>query len=150
MLQHDAPAALLRAAWRRGCRLPDFVPALLQLVDFSRRHAVRHWLMNIDHLPPMGPAEQAWIMASWFPAMATTPVQHLALVLPPDLHNRIVATTPVFNPPPAMSFELHFFPDDATGLAWLLDDDPRRHELWQEWEAELARLHREAPDCADA
>ena len=149
-LQYDAPAALLRAAWRQGCRLADFVPALLQLVEFSRVRGARHWLMNIDNLPPMGPPEQAWILESWFPAMRTTAVEHLALVLPPDLHNQMVATAPVFNPPAAMSFELHFFPDDATAFSWLLDDDPRGAALWQEWEAELARLHRDAPDCADA
>ncbi|RTQ53454.1 hypothetical protein EJV47_01570 [Hymenobacter gummosus] len=149
-LQHDALAALLRAAWRRGCRLPDFVPALTQLVTFSRQHGVRHWLMNIDNLPPMGPVEQAWILESWFPAMRATPVQNLALVLPSDLHNHMVATAPVFNPPAAISFELHFFPDDATAFDWLLEGNPRRAALWQEWEAELDRLHRDAPDCADA
>jgi hypothetical protein len=149
MLQHDAPAALLRAAWRRGCPLAEFVPTLTRLVAFSRQQRVRHWLMNIDHLPPMGAAEQAWILESWFPTMATTPVEHLALVLPPDLHNHMVATAPVFNPPASMSFELHFFPDDASAFDWLLEHDARRPELWQEWEAELARLHRDAPDCAD-
>ncbi|RAK66630.1 hypothetical protein [Hymenobacter edaphi] len=150
LMQYDAAAALVRAAWRRGCPLAEFVPSLTRLVAFSCRHPVRYWLMNIDQLPPMGPVEQAWIMESWFPAMAATSVQHLALVLPPDLHNHMVATAPIFNPPTAMTFELHFFPDDATAFDWLLEHDPRRRELWQEWEAELARLHRDAPDCADA
>lgn len=150
LMQYDAPTALVRAAWRRGCSLPELVPALLKLMAFSRQHQVCHWLMNIDYLPPMGPVEQAWIMESWFPAMAATPVQHLALVLPPDLHNHMVATAPVFNPPAVISFELHFFPDDATAFDWLLDDQPQRAALLDEWEAELTRLHRDAPDCADA
>lgn len=150
LLQYDAPTALVRAAWRRGCRLADFVPALQALGEFSRRHGVQSWLMNIDYLPPMGPVEQAWILESWFPSMASTPVQHLALVLPSDLHNHMVATAPVFNPPASISFELHFFPDDATAFDWLLDDRPHRAALLDEWEAELARLHRDAPDCADA
>lgn len=149
LMQYDAPTALVRAMWRRGCPLAAFVPALRDLGEFSRSHAVQNWLMNIDHLPPMGAAEQTWILESWFASMTTTPVQHLALVLPADLHNHIVATAPVFDPPP-MSFELHFFPDDATAFDWLLEDHPRRAVLLAEWEAALARLRRDAPDCVGA
>ncbi|KAA9331599.1 hypothetical protein F0P96_15305 [Hymenobacter busanensis] len=138
LMQHDAAAALVRASWRRGRSLEEFVPALEQLVVFSRQHHVRHWLMNIDQLPPMGAREQGWIMESWFPAMAGTAVQHLAMVLPPDLHNHMVTTAPVFNPPSVMSFELHFFPDDSSAFEWLLEDAPSRAALWAEWEAEVA------------
>ena len=114
-------------------RVERFAGVLKQIMDFSTRHDVHSWLMNIDWLPPLGPAEQEWILSGWFPAMAYTPVRHLALVLPLDLHNQMVAVTPMHLPGLAMSFELHFFADDASAFAWLLEQAPNREALWQEW-----------------
>ncbi|UYZ58783.1 hypothetical protein [Hymenobacter latericus] len=133
VLQHDPATALLRAAWRAHCPLARFVPVLLQLVEFSRQRGIRHWLMNIDQLPPLGQQEQAWIFDTWFPLMATTPVEHLALVLPAGLHNQLVATAPVFDRPAVMSFELHFFADDESAFSWISEGNLNGAQLRQEW-----------------
>ena len=140
MLQYDAAARFVRASWRPDAPLERFTGALEQIMEFSRQRGVEQWLMNIDWLPPLGPSEQEWILAGWFPAMAHTAVRHLALVLPLDLHNQMVAVTPMHLPGLAMSFELHFFADDASAFAWLLDQAPNRETLWQEWEQTQLRV----------
>ena len=134
-VQLDEATRLLRASWLPGRPVVAFQRALEWLMDVSRQQGIENWLINIDQLPPLGPAEQAWIAQDWFAAMATTPVRHLALVLPPGLHNYLVATAPVHDPRLAPPFDLHFFPDDATAFEWLLHEVPHRHDLQQEWEA---------------
>lgn len=149
LLQHDAQQGFLRASWRSGHVLEHFQPALRQIMAYSQQHNVQHWLINIDQLPPLGTLDQQWILTEWFPSMTSTPVQHLALVLPPDLHNQMVAMAPVDEPNLEMSFALHFFTDDASAFDWLMGDAPNRAQLWDEWEEALIKLERRnSPDCA--
>lgn len=133
-LQHDAVSGLIRAAWRAGQPVSVFQSALEWLMEFSQEHQVTRWLVDMQHLPPLGSAEQAWITDQWFAAMTATPVRQLALVLPSDIHNYLVATAPVHNPQPALSFELDFFTDVTSAFGWLMESEPAQEQLWHEWE----------------
>lgn len=134
-VQLDKSTKLLRATWQQGQLVASFRAALEWLMEVSRQHGVENWLINIDQLPALDPTEQAWIAQEWFAAMTTTPVQHLALVLPKtSLHNYLVATAPVHDLSLAPPFDLHFFPDDTSAFEWLLQEAPHRHVLQQEWE----------------
>ncbi|MBC6697161.1 hypothetical protein [Hymenobacter sp. BT190] len=139
-VQHDAATGLLRVGWRAGQKVQGFRPALEWLMAFSRRKQVTNWLVDMQGVPPLGHSEQSWIAQEWFAAMATTPVQHLALVLPPDLHNYLVATAPVYDSSLKLPFELHFFLDVGSAFNWLLEAAPHRQQLWQEWQQEPARF----------
>ncbi|WBA40685.1 hypothetical protein [Hymenobacter canadensis] len=139
-VQHDAPTGLLRVAWRAGQQVQGFRPALEWLMAFSRRKHVTNWLVDMLGVPPLGYPEQTWIAQEWFAAMATTPVQHLALVLPTDLHNYLVATAPVHEQALKPPFALHFFLDAESAFNWLLGETPHRQQLWQEWQQQPARF----------
>ena len=133
-LQHDAASGLIRVAWRAGQPVAAFRSALEWLMEFSREYLVTRWLIDMQHLPPLGSAEQAWITDQWFAAMTTTPVRQLALVLPSDIHNYLVATAPVHDPQLTPSFELNFFADVASAFGWLMESEPAQERLWHEWE----------------
>jgi hypothetical protein len=133
-IQYDAAASFLRAAWVVGQPLEQFQPALEALAQLSREQHITRWLIDMDHVPPLGSAEQAWIGQEWFAGMARTPVQQLALVLPPDMHNYLVATAPVHDASLQPSFNLQFFADAVSAFHWVLETVPHRPALWAEWE----------------
>ncbi|MCA8832129.1 hypothetical protein LF252_15980 [Hymenobacter sp. BT728] len=139
-VQYDEAASFLRAAWVAGQPLERFRPALEALTQFSREQHVTRWLIDMHNIPPLGSAEQAWIGQEWFADMARTSVQQLALVLPPDMHNYLVATTPVHDANLQLSFELHFFTDVASAFHWLLEEVPHHPALWDEWEQNAMRV----------
>ncbi|MFD2783857.1 hypothetical protein [Hymenobacter rubripertinctus] len=132
-LQHDAATGLLRAAWRKGQPLSAFQSALEWLMEFSQEHQVTRWLIDMQSLPPLGNAEQTWITEHWFTAITATPVRQLALVLPSEMHNYLVATAPVHDPRLVPPFELNFFTDAASAFGWLMESEPTGEQIWQEW-----------------
>ncbi|RSK49285.1 hypothetical protein [Hymenobacter rigui] len=133
-VQYDAAASFLRAAWVAGQPLEQFRPALEALMRLSREQHVTRWLIDMHNIPPLGPTEQVWIGQEWFAEMARTPVEQLALVLPPDMHNYLVATAPVHDASLQPSFDLHFFTDAASAFHWLLEAMPHHPALWAEWQ----------------
>jgi hypothetical protein len=134
-VQYDAAAGFLRASWVAGQPLEQFGPALEALMRLSRERRVTRWLIDMHNIPPLGPAEQAWIAQEWFAGMARTPVQQLALVLPQDMHNYLVATAPVHDASLQPPFDLHFFADEASAFHWLLEEVPHHPAIWAEWDA---------------
>jgi hypothetical protein len=141
-VQYAPEVALLRAGWQPGQPLTRFPEALRLLMKFSRRHTVKNWLVDMQGLPQIGPQELDWIRQQWFPAMATTPVEDLLLILPSDLHNELVAITPLHDNSIKPSFAIHYFSDCQGALHYLSEQQHLVDQLHEEWNLETV-------PCAD-
>ncbi|WBA44107.1 hypothetical protein [Hymenobacter canadensis] len=133
-VQYAPEVTLLRAGWQAGQPLTRFPEALHLLMQFSCKHTVRNWLIDMQGLPQIGPQELDWILQHWFPAMGGTPVEDLLLVLPSDLHNELVALTPLHDSNIAPSFAIHYFSDCQGALHYLIEQQQIVDRLCEEWD----------------
>jgi hypothetical protein len=103
---------------------PVLLPAAYeQLAEAALRDNCHFWLQDIRRRTINDPAITTWLLAEYFPNMATRLQSRLcvAYLVGPDLHHHII-TGPDFAPVESYNdkpFVLDFFGDEGQAIRWL-------------------------------
>ncbi|RZK58841.1 MAG: hypothetical protein EOO59_08175 [Hymenobacter sp.] len=127
----DPPSALLDLTyrpdlqvligrWRDQLALAELPAAYEQLHRATLTHGAHRWLQDIRRRSLNDDDTTAWLIASYFPALASSlghPLR-IAYLVGPALHERIAAH-PALDVVPAQPFTLALFGEEGAAMEWL-------------------------------
>ncbi len=140
-VQHDPQLRLMRFQWVGG---PDSQAVRADLV-YGRNLVVAqqptHVLVDLAGLPPIEMQDELWMTVHWFPKIAASRLQYVALVLRPgQLHNQMAIEAMLWLGRRLMRFQMQVFEGVPSALDWLTQGDAEAmHRLQAEWDEEIAR-----------
>jgi hypothetical protein len=138
-LQFDAELGILRLEWIAGSDARQLRASATHLLDLLAELKVRSLLLDMNSLPDLILADQAWLGEHWMPGLVALPLQHLVLVIDTSrVHNQLAVDALHDLVQPAIRFESHYFADTESALDWLASGSPRLAALSAEWAGRYA------------
>lgn len=138
-LQFDAELGVLRLEWVAGSDARQLRASAAQLLKLLAELEASSLLLDMNSLPDLILADQAWLGQHWMPGLVALPLQHLILVIDTSrVHNQLAVDALHDLVQPAIRFESHYFADTESALDWLTNGSPRLAALRAEWAARHA------------
>ena len=107
-----------------------------QLLALLREREVRHLVLDMNSVPDLLIADQAWLGTHWMPGLVALGLERLVLVIDSSrVHNQLAIDALHDLVQPAIRFSSHYFTDVASAMDWLSDGSPRLPALEAEWAA---------------
>jgi hypothetical protein len=144
-LQYDVELSLLRVEWAAGDDTRNLRTSALELLRLDRELGMQNLLLNMNTFPDISVYDQMWLGVNWMPGIVRLPLQRVVLVNNRHrIHNQLAIESMLALMRPLITFDVQFFPNPTSGIAWLSDFSPRLPEVLAEWEA----VHAPGPDAA--
>jgi hypothetical protein len=125
--------------WVAGTDLGEMRTSAEQLMKLLQDLGVRHLLIDMDSVPDLPVAEEAWLGDYWMPHLVALGLIRLVLVIDSArVHNQLAIDALHDLVQPAIRFDAQYFPDSDSALDWLTDGSERLPALTAEWNARHA------------
>ena len=140
-VQHDPQLRLMRFQWVGG---PDSQAVRADLMygrDLVMAQQPTHVLVDLAGLPPLEMQDELWMTVHWFPKIAASRLQYVALVLRPgQLHNQMAIEAMLWLGRQLMRFQMQVFESVSGALDWLTQGEAgTMHRLQTEWHEHAPR-----------
>ncbi|MCA8833381.1 hypothetical protein [Hymenobacter pini] len=121
--------------WRPAEPTAAQVPVILEAILAGiERHQARQLLLNMHRLPPLDPAVQQWLYTNWLPRLRRSGITRLAVLLPMELHNRMMTEGLLLASTRAsLPYEVQYFTELPAALEWLFDAERLTNEHDWPW-----------------
>lgn len=140
-VQYDEPLNLVRVAWTAGSSMRHFQQAFTQLHDIMRQLAVGRIVLELNAMPDIPVYDQMWMSSNFMPGLLKLPLQQVVVVLSARrVYNQHVVEGVLSAAAMHIKFDVQFFTQADTAMAWLTDDSLRLPWLLREWAGSCGRL----------
>lgn len=110
---------LVKLKWKKFATSDQFREGLNVALDAVIEHNAKYWLANLKHMEAILPADEEWATNVWFPKIAVTSIQKMAIVTSLDYFNNTSVKKIISTAQPVISFETKYFVDVSDAKAWL-------------------------------
>jgi hypothetical protein len=112
----------------------QFRAAFAQLCEMAAHLEVGRVLLELNALPDIPVYDQIWLSTTFMPAVLKLPLKQVVIVLSPRrVYNQQVVEGVLTAVAWLIRFDVQFFAQPESGLAWLTDESPRLPALLREW-----------------
>lgn len=135
-LQYDQSLSVLRLEWVSRYGMQGMRASAQELLALMRGLFVRNLLIDMNSIPNLSTADQAWLGEHWMPELVALHLERLVLIIDRDrVHNQLVIDVLHDLVQPDIRFDAQYFSDSASALHWLTDGSDRLPALEAEWAA---------------
>lgn len=135
-VQHDKPLDLVRVAWLANRSMRYFQHAFTQLRAIIMQLGASRVVLELNAMPDIPVYDQIWLSTTFMPALLRLPLKQVVVVLSARrVYNQQVVEGVLAAAAMHILFDVQFFAQAETALAWLTDDSPRLPLLLREWAA---------------
>jgi hypothetical protein len=93
-------------------------------------------LIDMDSIPDLSAADQAWLGEHWMPELITLGLERLVLIIDSSrVHNQLAIDALHDLVQPGIRFDAQYFSESESALHWLTDGSNRLPALEAEWAA---------------
>ena len=134
VVQAEEDLRLLRFQWAVPSMQP-IRPAFEWGRDLLVARQPTRTLVDFTGLPPIGLADELWLVSSWLPVIAAQSLEQAALVFPRryQLHNQLALEPWIWVARRLISFPFQLFDEAPMALHWLTGSAETVQRLQTEW-----------------
>jgi hypothetical protein len=135
-LQYDHSLSVLRLEWVNKYGMQGMRVSARELLSLMKGLFVRHLLIDMDSIPDLSAADQAWLGEHWMPELITLGLERLVLIIDSSrVHNQLAIDALHDLVQPGIRFDAQYFSESESALHWLTDGSNRLPALEAEWAA---------------
>ncbi|MBK8873715.1 MAG: STAS/SEC14 domain-containing protein [Bacteroidetes bacterium] len=109
----------VKLKWKKFATSDQFREGLNVALEAVIEHNAKFWLANLKNMEAILPADEEWAANVWFPKIAVTGIQKMAIVTSLDYFNNTSVKKIISTAQPVISFETKYFVDVKDAKAWL-------------------------------
>ena len=109
----------VKLKWKKFATSDQFREGLNVALDAVIEHNAKYWLANLKNMEAILPPDEDWATNVWFPKIAATGIQKMAIVTSLDYFNNTSVKKIVSTVQPVINFETKYFVDVNDANAWL-------------------------------
>ncbi len=130
---------VLRLEWRPRSDPRQLRASAAQLLALLHERQVLHLLLDMNSVPDLPLADQAWLGDHWMPGLVALPLERLVLAIDTSqVHNQLAIDALHDLVQPAIRFESQYFSDADSAFEWLAEGSPHLPALRAEWATRYA------------
>ncbi|QMU31300.1 hypothetical protein [Adhaeribacter radiodurans] len=88
-------------------------------LNLARRKNVRYGIANVNQIINLMPDDLTWLIDTWFPGLLTLSIQKIAIILPSDAFEELVAVYLNKLSISVLPFEIEFFDHPYQAYGWV-------------------------------
>ncbi|WP_324680211.1 hypothetical protein [Hymenobacter sp. GOD-10R] len=110
---------LLYLDWQPGVSSEGFRQGLTAAVLTTRGQRLRGWITQNQHVYPLAPAEQLWLLEHGLLALHHSTLQCVAVVVPADAFQECAPESLIRSTRSLVSYAIDYFPTLADAESWV-------------------------------
>jgi hypothetical protein len=110
--------------WKKFANSDEFREGLNFAYEYVKNNNIKKWLANLRDMSIIKEADRDWVNNEWFPLMAKTGLERMAIIISHDYFNQS-AITRIMNKAEEeqhLRYATEYFNDIDRARAWLLKD----------------------------
>ncbi|MCB0791732.1 MAG: STAS/SEC14 domain-containing protein [Flavobacteriales bacterium] len=122
-IHYDTDRSLVRLVWKGYVPSEDYRAALDTALEFVLRNKVHLWLADLRNMSAILRDDELWTNAEWFPRLARTKLQRMAILPSRDFFNQMSVKRIMDGTLGVIEFPVGYFAEEDESMEWLLGKD---------------------------
>lgn len=105
--------------WKAFANSDELRESLNFALEYVKVHHIKRWLGNLRNMSVIKEADRSWINNEWFPQLANTGLNKMAIIISLDYFNQSAVNRIMDKAEPIIPFETEYFNDMEKAREWL-------------------------------